>query len=142
MNARLLSFVLLASVLVLPSNACLADDGLTAAANAAKQWLALVDSGEYANSWDQAASFFKEKVTKTEWESAVNRARAPLGKMESRQFKAAQYETKLPGAPDGKYFVLQYRTKFAGGNQIETITPMLDKDGTWRVSGYYMKPAD
>ncbi|MGB5422961.1 MAG: DUF4019 domain-containing protein [Desulfobacterales bacterium] len=22
---------------------------------------------------------------------------------------------------------------------VETITPMLDKDGQWRVSGYYIK---
>ena len=62
-----------------------------------------------------------------------------MGKLESRQFKAAQFETKPPGAPEGKYVVLQYRTKFAGGNVVETITPMLDKDGSWRVSGYFIK---
>lgn len=142
MKARLFLFALFASILVLSSTPCVADDNLTAATSAATRWLALVDSGQYANSWEQAASFFKEKVTKAEWESALKRVRTPLGKMESREFNAAQYETKPPGAPEGKYFILQYRTKFAGGNEIETITPMLDKDGTWRVSGYYIKPAD
>ena len=141
MKARYLSFPLLACVLLFAVGS-FAGDNLTAATNAAQQWLALVDSGQYANSWEQAASFFKEKVTKSEWESALNRVRAPLGKMESREFKAAQYETKPPGAPEGKYFILQYRTKFAGGKMIETITPMLDKDGMWRVSGYFIKPAD
>jgi hypothetical protein len=38
---------------------------------------------------------------------------------------------------------MQYRTTFAaGGDTIETITPMLDKDGQWKVSGYYIKPVE
>jgi hypothetical protein len=46
----------------------------------------------------------------------------------------------LPGAPDGEYVVIQYRTSFENKNDaIETVTPMKDTDGTWRVSGYYVK---
>lgn len=120
-----------------------ADDNLTAATNAAQQWLSLVDAGRYGESWDQASSFFQSKITKEKWIDALNSVRSPLGKLESREFKNAQYETKLPGTPAGKYFVIQYRAKFAkGGSMIETITPMLDKDGKWRVSGYFIKPAD
>jgi hypothetical protein len=38
--------------------------------------------------------------------------------------------------------VLQYRTKVAQGREvIETIVPMLQPDGSWRVSGYYVRPA-
>ncbi|HTV64606.1 MAG TPA: DUF4019 domain-containing protein [Bryocella sp.] len=118
-----------------------ADDNLNAATDAAQKWLALVDAGSYGESWDQASSLFKEKLTMVQWQQALTQVRTPLGKLESRQFKAAQYKTELPQAPPGKYMVLQYRTKFAnGGLMIETITPMLDKDGTWRVSGYYIKP--
>ena len=118
-----------------------ADDNLNAATDAAQKWLALVDAGSYGESWDQASSLFKEKLTMVQWQQALTQVRTPLGKLESRQFKAAQYKTELPQAPPGKYMVLQYRTKFAnGGPMIETITPMLDKDGTWRVSGYYIKP--
>jgi hypothetical protein len=44
--------------------------------------------------------------------------------------------------PKGEYVILQYKTEFAGrGKVIETITSMLDKDGKWRVSGYFVKPA-
>jgi hypothetical protein len=105
------------------------------------QWLALVHAGKYGESWDQASSFFKEKITKDDWIKALNNVRTPLGKVESRQFKAAELKTELPNAPAGKYLIIQYQTKFAnGGSTIETITPMLEKDGTWRVSGYYIKP--
>ena len=134
------------SVLLLAISFCLgaayaADDNVKAATDAAQQWLALVDAGKYGESWDQASTFFKEKLTKEQWQQALNQVRTPLGKLESRQFKAAQYTTQVPNAPPGKYMIIQYRTKFAnGGPMIETITPMLDKDGTWRVSGYFIKP--
>lgn len=116
-------------------------EDVKAADDAAQKWLALVDDGKYGESWDQAAGLFKEKLTKDQWQKALTQVRAPLGKMESRQFKLAEFKTEVPGAPPGQYMILQYRTKFANGvPMIETITPMLDKDGTWRVSGYYIKP--
>jgi hypothetical protein len=64
----------------------------------------------------------------------------PLGKVLKRTIKSSQYATSLPGAPDGEYVVIQYETSFANKKSaVETITPMLDKDGKWRVSGYYIK---
>ena len=36
--------------------------------------------------------------------------------------------------------ILQYKTSFANKKSAtETVTPMLDKDKKWRVSGYYIK---
>ena len=47
---------------------------------------------------------------------------------------------KEAGAPDGEYVVIQFSASFAHKKSaLETITPMLEKDGKWRVSGYYMK---
>jgi len=46
----------------------------------------------------------------------------------------------VPGAPDGEYVVLRFETSFENkAKAIETVTPMREKDGTWRVSGYYIK---
>jgi hypothetical protein len=60
--------------------------------------------------------------------------------MVSRRVKGAQYATSLPGAPDGEYVVIQYDTSFAHkASAVETITPMRDGDGQWRVSGYFIK---
>ncbi len=141
MKPYLKHLALLLAILVSVGVAFAADENLKAATDAAEQWLALVDSGQYANSWDEASSFFKEKITKEDWIKALNNVRSPLGNMESRQFKGAEYRTQVPKAPPGKYFIIQYQTKFSGGGRIiETITPMLDKDGKWRVSGYYVKP--
>lgn len=55
--------------------------------------------------------------------------------------KGATYATKLPGAPDGEYVVIQYKASFANKESaVETITPMKEADGTtWHVSGYFIK---
>jgi hypothetical protein len=66
--------------------------------------------------------------------------RKPLGKVIKRNVKSKQYTTSLPSVPDGEYVVIQYETSFENKeSSIETVTPMLDKDGKWRVSGYYIK---
>ncbi len=96
--------------------------------------------GEYDQSWETAASFFKGAMGKGQWKKVMTGGRAPLGKLVSRQMDKAKYMEELPGAPDGKYVVIQFKTSFENKKSaIETVTPMLDKDGQWRVSGYYLK---
>ena len=111
-----------------------------AAEQAAISWLALVDSGNYAQSWQEAASLFKAQVSKDQWEKMVASARGPLGSLVSRKLASARYTTQLPGVPDGEYVVIQFDSSFEHKKSaIETVTPMLDKDGQWRVSGYFIK---
>ncbi len=104
------------------------------AQQSADAWLTLVDSGKYADSWQEASQLFKAHVTKEQWKSALTATRDPLGRMLSRKLKNATYATTLPGAPDGEYVVIQYQTSFEHKQAaIETVTPTLDKDGTWRI---------
>ena len=111
-----------------------------AAVKAAESWLGLVDSGKYAESWKAAASLFKEKVTAEQWEGVVRSARAPLGPVESRVLLTSQFARSLPGAPDGEYVLLRYETSFEKKKSgFETVTPMKDKDGVWRVAGYFIQ---
>ena len=118
----------------------MAQDKNEAAKKSAESWLAVVDKGDYAASYDEAASIFKLAITKEDWLQKVRAARGPLGKMISRKLKLMQYETTLPGAPDGEYVVVQYDTSFENKRSaVETITPTLDKDGQWRVSGYFIR---
>lgn len=111
-----------------------------AAAKAAHAWLALIDSGKYTDSWTEAAQLFRGAVSKEQWAGQVKAARGPLGQVLKRTLVSGTYSRTLPGAPDGEYVVIQFETSFANRkNARETVTPMLDKDGTWRVSGYYIK---
>ncbi len=114
-----------------------------AAQSAAESWLALVDAGNYDQSWEEASSIFKEKVTKEQWQSAMEMARGQVGKLDSRKLKTASYAKDPPNAPSGEYVNIQYDSKFQNlPAALESVTPMLDKDGKWRVSGYFIKPAD
>jgi Protein of unknown function (DUF4019) len=111
-----------------------------AARASAASWLALVDQQKYDESWEQAAKLFKGAVTKDQWQSAAAAARGPLGKLVSRKIKSSQYTEQLPGAPDGRYVVIQYDSAFEKkALAIETVTPMVDPDGNWRVSGYFVR---
>lgn len=129
------------TLLVILSYGVNADQSAEDAAVASSQkWLALVDTGRYAESWDETAGYFKNALPKQKWLESMEAYRKPLGKRISRNLISKQYATTLPGAPDGEYVVIQYETSFENKKSaIETITPMLDKDGTWRVSGYYIR---
>jgi hypothetical protein len=71
---------------------------------------------------------------------ALEGYRKPLGKLRSRTFSVSKYMTSVPGGPDGEYVAIEYKTAFEHKAEgAETVTPMLDHDGTWRVSGYFIK---
>lgn len=111
-----------------------------AAISEALKWLTVVDQGKYDASWDSAAELFRSAVNKEHWVQSLQSARKPLGDLISRERINATLKTSLPGAPDGQYVVIQFQASFENKTSvIETVTPMLDKDGNWRVSGYYIK---
>lgn len=112
----------------------------TAAIESSQAWLALLDAGKYAESWDEAAGILRGAISKDNFEKSFQAARGPYGKMVSRELKSRQYTTSVPGAPSGQYVIIQYDTSFENEKSaLETVTSMLDKDGKWRVSGYYIK---
>ena len=111
-----------------------------AALKSAKAWLVLVDSEKYEESWEEAAEYFKGAVPKEQWQQSMQSVRKPIGKNNSRKLQSKLYLTSLPGAPDGEYVVIKFDSSFENKrNALETVTPMLDKDGKWRISGYFMK---
>jgi Protein of unknown function (DUF4019) len=111
-----------------------------AAESTARAWLALVDAGSYDESWSAAAALFRQKVLKAQWQSAAANARGPLGTLKSRRLRSATFKSTLLGVPDGEYVIVQFASSFENkASAIETVTPMKDPDGTWRVSGYYIR---
>lgn len=133
---------ILALALVLaPAPSSGADSGdKGAAVAAAERWLQLVDTGDYAESWRQAAPVFRDAIPQAQWEQSAASVRKPLGRLLSRKLKSATPRTELPGVPDGSYVVIEFESSLENkSSAVETVTPVLDKDGTWRVSGYYIR---
>ena len=138
MRGALWSLFLLVIVATAPGTS--AQETNVAAQKSAEAWLSMVDRGNYSESWEEAAKLFRDAVTRSDWEKTAGSVRNPLGQMKSRKLKSATYTETLPGAPDGEYVVIQYDTVFANKKAaIETVVPMKDADGAWRVSGYFIK---
>ncbi len=134
-----LSFIVF--ILFISVGSLLAQEGAAekVALDSSTKWLSFVDKGDYSKSWERAANLFRGMVTKTEWESRLNTFRAPLGKVSERNLKSAKYTKTLPDAPDGEYVVIQYDTNFKNKPMLtETVTTILEKDGKWKVAGYYI----
>jgi hypothetical protein len=138
---KILVLFLSAILVGLVCQTALADAGKEKTAEAvARSWLSLVDREMYAESWTEAAAYFRGAVTQERWMQSMKSMRQPLGKNRSRKLLSSKYTRTLPGAPDGEYVVVQYQATFEKKQSaVETVTPLLDKDGKWRVSGYFVR---
>lgn len=132
----------LAALLLIVSLSLIAQDqSEKVSEKSAEQWLALIDAGNYDESWNQAGEFFRSHVTKEAWNQQVSAARGQTGKFKSRKLKSAQAADSLPNAPVGKYEILQYDSSFNAGPAVETVVLIQEKAGSWKVVGYFVKPA-
>ena len=112
----------------------------SAAVEPAQSWLRDIDNNLYAQTWTNAAVLFQQGITTEKWMESMQQFRKPLGSLVSRNVKSAQEYTSLPGAPDGRYIVMRFETSFANKKSaVETVTFMLEPDGKWKASGYYIK---
>lgn len=107
---------------------------------AAETWLALIDAGDAAATWAEAALGFRSAVTPDEWADSLSKAQRPIGRPLERAFSSSEYHAELPGAPDGHYVIVRYDTRFEHKRHgTETVVLQMDADGHWRVSGYWVK---
>jgi hypothetical protein len=110
------------------------------ATQAAEQWLSLVDAGHSGASWDEAATLLRDVLKKQQWQVALAATRQRLGGLRSRRPLSRTSLSALPGVPRGEYCVIRYESDFEHKpGAVETITPMRDADGIWRVAGYFIR---
>ncbi len=109
-------------------------------AGAVETWLSHVDATDYDKSWNEASGFFRKSITTEGWSDVMMKFRKPLGAVKSRTTRDMKEADTLPGAPDGKYCIIQFDTSFAEkAEAVETVTFMLEKDGTWKAAGYFIQ---
>lgn len=97
----------------------------------ARQWLAMLDRSDWAESYRMTGAAFRQLNTEPVWAAASDRVRVPLGAMVSRTLIG---EEDVPAPPMG-YQVVKFRTTFANKpHAVETVT-LNREDGSWRVVG-------
>jgi hypothetical protein len=136
-------FVALALVLALAGQAA-AQAREEIAVTGAREWLALADSGQFGATWDQAGQLFQGSTPKEKWEASLSNARKAFGNVDQRNLKTVVVTENLPNAPQGKYVVTTFETKFAQAPAAttEVVTSFLEPSGQWKVVGYNVKPVE
>lgn len=111
-----------------------------AATTAAMQFLELVDTGGYTESWQTSAALLKETVTEKDWTEKLSKARTLSGAMVERKQDDLSYSTTALDSPDGEYIMMVFVSSFERAASVEeTLTVMLEEDHRWRVAGYFMQ---
>jgi hypothetical protein len=109
----------------------------SAAQKQARAWLVLADGGNAEATWRASGKLFRDTVTTEQWGDALRRVRSPLGAALERSLLSTQFAKSFPGAPQGDYALLVFRTRFANKEESrETLTVQREPDGEWRVVGY------
>jgi tRNA A-37 threonylcarbamoyl transferase component Bud32 len=99
-------------------------------------WLAIMDRGEYAQSWDTAAPSFQRSITREEWVEKLVKIRRPLGEVLSRK-RDSMNPVALGTRWEGKF-----KTSFDGlPDAAETVTYGRQASGEWKPVGYLIRPA-
>jgi len=106
---------------------------------AAKEWLKIVDAGEYVESWQKSDAFLKSQLTQTESSAALTGVRTPLGQVRSRSELGAKEYSSLPGVPDGEYLVIQFQTEFQNKTSATETLTLSKSSGDWLPVGYFIR---
>jgi len=116
------------------------EDQEAASAAAAKEWLELVDKGDYSSSWQTASPRLQLTLPKDQWDQYMKNIRGSLGEVKSREIARQQPAQDPQGLPAGAYMVILYQTSFAGKDNVpELVTLSQGYDGKWRVLTYFIK---
>ncbi len=103
----------------------------SAAVGAARDWLALVDRGDWNGSWEATGQSFKALNTAETWSRVAREVQGPLGAVKSRVLLSEQ---EVPAPPYG-YQMVRFRTDYANkAGVIETLS-LIREGGAWRVVG-------
>lgn len=101
-------------------------------ARSARDWLSIVDSGRWEESWRATGQSFRTMNTVEAWTRASEQARVPLGAVISRADLSREW---VPAPPYG-YEMVKFRTSFANRpGTVETVT-LVREGQAWRVVGY------
>ncbi len=108
---------------------------------AATHFFELVDSAQYEQSWEICSAYLKNEVPQQEWVKRLSAVRSVSGQLLDRKQKDYTYTKDAGGTiPDGEYMVYHFDSQFQNKDHlIETVTVMLEQDGSWRIAGYFIE---
>jgi D-alanyl-D-alanine carboxypeptidase len=96
----------------------------------AENWLKLIHTGKFSESWEVISAQLKAKYAKENWGAALQPLLKKAGAFKSRKLKSVIYS-------DSETVAVDFESSFAKVPQAsETVILKLEKDGVWRVASY------
>jgi len=103
-------------------------------------FLLLVDTEEYAESWEVSSDILKEMLSVEEWVGRIAKIRDFLGPIIERTHSQIAYTDSASDVPEGEYVILTFISKFEFRERvIEKLTLMLGPNDRWQVVGYFVR---
>jgi len=107
---------------------------------AAAEFLFLVDTEEYAESWEVSSATLQKMLTQQAWSEKISELRTFLGPIIERVQHSISYTDAAIDVPSGEYVVMTFVSKFELRERVtETITLLLGDDNQWQVVGYFLR---
>ena len=107
---------------------------------AAAEFLFLVDTEEYAKSWEVASAALHNILSQERWLKEIEEIREFLGPVIKRAQGNVTYTDSASGVPPGEYVVMTFVSKFEFKDRVvETLTLMLNDKNEWEVAGYFLR---
>jgi hypothetical protein len=105
----------------------------------ARAWLGLVDSSDYARSWQQASALFKGGISEAAWVDAIENARERTGVLEQRALVSVARTRKLPNVPENDYVVIVYASRFHETATVQETVTLVREDDALKPAGYFIR---
>lgn len=99
--------------------------------NLSLEWIKLVDEKKFDQSWELAAPFFKNAVTKKDWSKAASMVDKQLGKILKRE----AIETLVTG----DRAEVKFKSDFQNLSGVTESLLLSKVEGNWLVIGYLAK---
>ena len=120
----------------------------TEVVSAARQWLLLIDAGDWAGSYAATGQSFKDLNSLEVWTKVASETQPQFGKVTARSVTEVQVKGADTGrtlvseefvpAPPAGYQMVKFRTNFsAKPDAVETLT-LVQEGGQWKVVGYWI----
>ena len=113
-----------------PVTAPTASAAETAVAAAGRQWMALLDAGDWGQSYRATRKAFRTVNTLEKWAEVSRQVRTPLGAVQSRALVTADYAPIEQG-----YWLVKFRTDYANKPGVIETLMLVNEDGSWKVAG-------
>lgn len=108
------------------------------AAAAAREYLAMIDSAAYDETWERSGTALRDTSSRFVWTNMLKATSRSLGIDADRQVEGFGFTTQPDAAaPVGEYVLVQFKSRSGNATATEKVV-MQKEQGAWKIVGYFI----